>query len=452
MKTLKELILEKAESLGSVVKVAEYFGVSVSTASRWTSVKKPADPNLTAAEVIFAEVVKAKDAEIEELKARILSVTQDVSTPVDLTNPNYTPISEQYEEVEVYADSKGPLKQASSPFGIAPISDAEQDVVLEKMARRHELSLGKPVESVAIPDAPSSISPFGVTANKMKPKVRDGVTISSDYPPSGPHIENPFVELSKPNNQGITHDVYPVTKKYIHLEPSEEKITRDLMILFPAERQLPPQVAVGILGRLFNRNKMRLEHNIIFPIPRARNDLAERFMKSDCEWSFWVDSDLLLPCGDPGWFLGVTKAKKIPQKFAGLHAIDQLRSRNKSLIGGVYSKRVYGGDSLVANSAAKLELKKGPQDKIIPVDWLAAGCMLVHRTVYEDIMKSRGDLAPNEVRDLWGLFDLDPTPPGFGEDIAFCARARKAGHQPYLDMSVMCAHVGNFAFLPEHGA
>lgn len=426
MKTLKELILEKAESLGSVVKVAEYFGVSVSTASRWTSIKKPADPNLTAAEVIFAEVVKAKDAEIEELKDRILSVTQDVSLP---PNPNYTPISKQYEEVDVYSASKGPLKQAPSPFGIAPISDAEQDVVLEKMARRHELSLGKPVESVAIPDAPSSISPFGASANKIKPKVQD----------------------AEPVFEQVTTPITP-THRPMPMDASENQLKRDLMILFPAERQLPPQVAVGILGRLFNRNKMRLEHNIIFPIPRARNDLAERFLKSDCEWSFWVDSDLLLPCGDPGWFLGVTKAKKIPQKFAGLHAIDQLRSRNKSLIGGVYSKRVYGGDSLVANSAAKLELKKGPQDKIIPVDWLAAGCMLVHRSVYEDIMKSRSDLAPNETRDLWGLFDLDPTPPGFGEDIAFCARARKAGHQPYLDMSVMCAHVGNFAFLPEHGA
>lgn len=422
MKTLKELILEKAEDLGSVVKVAEYFGVSVSTASRWTSVKKPADPNLTAAEVIFSEVVKAKDAEIEELRSRMLPNPSYVPPPVSTADFGM-------ETGAALISSVSQQPRSPSPFGIAPISDDEQDVVLEKMARRHELSIGKPVSAINVPDAPSSISPFGASANKIKPKVQDAETVFEQV--TAPVIPNP---------------------RPMPMESSENQLKRDLMILFPAERQLPPQVAVGILGRLFNRNNMRLEHNIIFPIPRARNDLAERFLKSDCEWSFWVDSDVLLPCGDPGWFLGVTKAKKIPQKFAGLHTIDQLRSRNKSLIGGVYSKRVYGGDSLVANNAAKAELKKGPQDKIIPVDWLAAGCMLVHRSVYEDIMKSREDLAPNSVRDLWGLFDLDPTPPGFGEDIAFCARARKAGHQPYLDMSVMCAHVGNFAFLPEHGA
>jgi len=39
---------------------------------------------------------------------------------------------------------------------------------------------------------------------------------------------------------------------------------------------------------------------------------------------------------------------------------------------------------------------------------------------------------------------------GAGEDVQFCTRAAQAGHQPHVDLGVVCAHVGGMAFGPRN--
>jgi hypothetical protein len=444
MKTLKELILERAKELGTNAKIAEYFGVSISTANRWIQPTKPVEPNLAAGEVVYHAVMTEREAEIQDLKEALHEKEKEIANLSAMLHGK--PDSPQKDQPET------PRRAGMNGFGLNPLSDEEQDAQLAKAGKRVDLVL-KPGERIVSPD---DIDPTG-ELRLRKSENEDQSLVNPFGKPIDKNAKTQSRERVLTVDQLPKHDnALPENRAApMPMELSERALTRDLMILFPAERAIAPQVAVGICARLFDRSRMRLEHNIVFPIQRARNDLTNRFLDSDCEWSFWVDSDMLVPSGDAGWFLGVTGAKKIPPRFAGLHAIDQLRSRAKSLIGGVYSKRKYGGEVLASSSDVIANAKKGPQDRIVPVSWLAAGCMLVHRSVYSDILAKREVIgtggAKSTARDTWGLFDLDPTPPGYGEDIAFCRKAKEAGHQSYLDLSIFCGHVGNFSFMPEQG-
>ena len=71
----------------------------------------------------------------------------------------------------------------------------------------------------------------------------------------------------------------------------------------------------------------------------------------------------------------------------------------------------------------------------------------MHRQVYEDIKRSRPDLAPSVPEAPWNFFGHEVGKGG--EDAAFGALAKAAGHQSYLDLGCWVAHLGNYAFMPE---
>jgi hypothetical protein len=39
---------------------------------------------------------------------------------------------------------------------------------------------------------------------------------------------------------------------------------------------------------------------------------------------------------------------------------------------------------------------------------------------------------------------------GTGEDVQFCIRAAQAGHQPHVDLGLVCGHIGNTCFGPRN--
>jgi hypothetical protein len=184
---------------------------------------------------------------------------------------------------------------------------------------------------------------------------------------------------------------------------------------------------------------------------RARNELAMRFLRSEREWSLWVDSDVLMPFGNPGVFLNYSKARKLPVKFAAYNTVTRLVNHNQPLVGGIYSARQKFGNLVCqpeleprnANDNRLAQTIREGRDAggLIKVDWLAAGLMLVHRQVYETIMQNE----PKK-QEPYGFFDPED---GSGEDIAFCRRARRNGFQPLLDTEVRAGHIGTAVWLPE---
>jgi hypothetical protein len=76
--------------------------------------------------------------------------------------------------------------------------------------------------------------------------------------------------------------------------------------------------------------------------------------------------------------------------------------------------------------------------------------VLVHRSVFEDIIKTQPEV---EVTDLafvskfgYKYRFFNHITEEHSEDASFCIRAKKAGHQTYVDYAVMPLHVGEAAY------
>lgn len=229
-------------------------------------------------------------------------------------------------------------------------------------------------------------------------------------------------------------------------------------------------------------------------VAHSRNSCADVFLASSCDWFLTIDDDMVVPFGNATWFKAHTGFTDFPEKFLAWNAIDRLMSHNKSLVGALYFGRHQHGPPVyneAGMSPPEAEYaRKGPYDLIKPTRWVGTGCMLIHRLVFEDIEKkfprlSRGpdkkggnwftSTEASMLQELQVLQDRLQSGPldgskaytaldginavlararaenslGFGEDVSFCLRASAAGHQPYVDMGLLCGHLGTFCFGPR---
>ena len=151
------------------------------------------------------------------------------------------------------------------------------------------------------------------------------------------------------------------------------------------------------------------------PFDSGRNGLVKGGLSQGCEWIFFLDDDVLVP-GD---------------------CIARLMSHGKPIVSGLYWRRSpplapvamrIGKDTpaWIDNPAPNAGLQR--------VDYVGAGCLLLHRTVFDKVPQPWFDwLADRE--------DLPPTQ-RLSEDFAFCQKAKAAGYELWLDPAVRCGHVG----------
>lgn len=228
-------------------------------------------------------------------------------------------------------------------------------------------------------------------------------------------------------------------------------------------------------------------------VAHSRNSCADAFLKSPCEYMFTIDDDMIIPFGHAKWF-NVHTGFNLPDKFAGLNAIDRLLSHQKTLVGGLYFGRQRSGVGMFNESQhpdMNRRIRSGSEDAIIPTKWVGTGCMLVHRSVYEDIEKKFPRLGrrPDGNGGNWfsssehtamdwidrtrsmlsaGPMDGEKALKAFtmlesaanearanscitnGEDVTFCHRAREAGHQAFVDLGLLCGHIGHTVFGPKN--
>lgn len=198
----------------------------------------------------------------------------------------------------------------------------------------------------------------------------------------------------------------------------------------------------------------------------SRNLIADEFVKSDAEWLFWIDSDTQVPVG----------------------AVERMLSHGRTLVSGLY----YGKNdphppiAYFKHNGAYTPIDKSlkwEKGEIIHVDSAGMGCMLTHRSVFEDIKNNYhvyqipgGGIIPVHNEDIFtdgsdgtDVYDgkvingqlrvrlMEPTLMGLRfpffmidhlrtEDIHFFELAERVGHRLYLDTSVECGHLRNVAF------
>ena len=284
---------------------------------------------------------------------------------------------------------------------------------------------------------------------------------------------------------------------------------KKVLILLPWYKQTNPLTAFSLLA-LLNRDKMgvAMEFGDAF-IAHARNVLLDRLLSTGIEWGLMLDDDMIVPMGNASWFKSKTGID-IPDTFAGKHTINQLLSHNKSMVSGLYFGRNPRGramyyEALMASPAGEQENRyahTAPREELRRTKWAATGCLLINRQVALDIREKMPWLAPAHPTEPWQYFSnasdgllrefnllrdettkvhqevlagqrtlesvekflgdtrrrLDEAMSSVisdnrlqsGEDAIFGVRADKCGHPTYVDMSIVCGHIGGAIYGPHN--
>ena len=112
---------------------------------------------------------------------------------------------------------------------------------------------------------------------------------------------------------------------------------REVALLFPSTGQVGIHTMFNVLAMMKKCPWLGFFYKANTTIQRARNVLAQRFLASDAEWSLWMDSDMILPFGDPGFMRERLKVRNVPVEFAKIMTPHRLRKHGRTIVGGVYA-------------------------------------------------------------------------------------------------------------------
>jgi hypothetical protein len=155
------------------------------------------------------------------------------------------------------------------------------------------------------------------------------------------------------------------------------------------------------------------------PYDMARNVACKEVVDKGYEWLFFLDSDVVPP----------------------RDTLIRLINHRRPVISGVYCRRSPPASIPVAIKGGQW-VNTPPNSGVIEVDLVGAGCLLIHRSVLEQ-------LPPLDERRGKKWFDwrvdmAHSLPPGeaLSEDFAFCLQCKKHGIPILLDTNIQCKHVG----------
>ncbi|NBW10612.1 MAG: hypothetical protein EBR82_21565 [Caulobacteraceae bacterium] len=275
---------------------------------------------------------------------------------------------------------------------------------------------------------------------------------------------------------------------------------KKVLLMLPWYKTTNPLTAFCLLA-LLDRAKMgaAMEFGDAL-IAHARNKLLDTLVNTGVEYGFFLDDDMVVPCGNAGWYNRYT-GMALPENFAGAHTLNRLMSHGKTLVSGLYFQRKEGGkavfyEALLDGPSGNEEnrvARSAPTDLLKEVKWAGTGCLLVHRSVALDMREKMPWLAPQGPGESWHYFssasdsllqrlprleeELSGAISDFsaggnastleksmkdaqvflrevvsdavktnrlqgGEDEVFGHRANACGHPTYVDFGVVCGHVG----------
>ena len=220
-------------------------------------------------------------------------------------------------------------------------------------------------------------------------------------------------------------------------------------------------------------------------VAHSRNSIVDAFLKTDGEYLLMIDDDQIVPFGNAAWYKEHT-GWNIPEPFASLNALDRLLSHGKTLVGGLYKGRYEKSNFVFGEGAdpkTKAYLEAGPKNEIRQTRWVGTGCMLAHRSVFEDIEKrfprlgrhsnikggqwfsssehtamdwidktrtmlGEGPMTGEKAAKALAMLESaaaecrNVSTLGVGEDVQLCLRAASAGHPTYVDFGLRVGHIG----------
>jgi len=156
-------------------------------------------------------------------------------------------------------------------------------------------------------------------------------------------------------------------------------------------------------------------------LPKARNEIAEAFLKTPAHYLMFFDADLVFPS----------------------NIVEHLLMMDKDITGAIYVAKSPPHYPILSKRDSQdipHTLLEFPQQEIFQVDGIGTGCMLIKRKVFEAMKKPYFAMPRN--------YELGLTD---GEDLDFCWEAKKLGYQVWANpmISKWVGHIGNFAFTLE---
>jgi len=160
------------------------------------------------------------------------------------------------------------------------------------------------------------------------------------------------------------------------------------------------------------------------PWDLARNEIVKSAQEHKVEWLFFLDTDVLIP----------------PD------TIPRLLSHNAPIVSGVYYTRAPPIEPCVWKEvlpSGKQPIQYNPGE-IIQADFVGAGCLLIHMSVFDHIKKPYFE---------WtlGFEDPDDLTKGRSEDFEFCKKVRERGYKILVDTSVQCRHMIDNGYADAQG-
>lgn len=160
----------------------------------------------------------------------------------------------------------------------------------------------------------------------------------------------------------------------------------------------------------------------------GRNLLAKQFLAHDKEWLCTIDTDIVFAPNTISRLLEV--AKQGSPVVSALYHIFWDGKKTPA----AYRASMIDGSVSIDNITIDRQDGWENADPLIEVDAVGAGCLLIHRSVFENIQKKN-----NDQECWWREMVIDNK--DHGEDISFCIRCANIGVQIMLHTGVQVGHV-----------
>lgn len=199
----------------------------------------------------------------------------------------------------------------------------------------------------------------------------------------------------------------------------------NIHISIPCLNDIKVDTVVSLLEfKNYNKQHQNIRHSIGFQkntyIHQARNQAVWDAVNANATHLLFIDSDIVFPA----------------------HAVDQLLSDNKDIVGGLYFGRIKPFPVYKVESAAEHGLCNPstlPEEYLSQVSAVGTGFMLINMNVFKKLEPPFFYYArPSD----FGMAESPFPRNELGEDVTFCLNARKVGFKVWLDRSLLLEHVG----------
>jgi len=177
----------------------------------------------------------------------------------------------------------------------------------------------------------------------------------------------------------------------------------------------------SLVGLVRHENAITIPRWSTANISGARNEVVRAFLETDLEWLFMVDTDTVFT----------------PDTIA------RLMKNEKEIVGGLI--HIDGNTKYPSMFFRQPDREDGtPEYEILDnyiygscvrVDATGAACLLVHRTVFENIQR----WLPNPAAQWFQELQVGNTL--CSEDVVFCMRAESLDYEIFVDTSVNVGHI-----------